>query len=211
MGDLNINSIISFYPLTNQYISDNRIIKITESLNNDGIKVPFESTSKLRKYNFSSKFDFIRSQYPSLGYYLLADSTAPKASQCGTGCLRCWNAGNNCYECAQGYLLTLQRACHLVSGYYFKTHCIDCSKEHNDVLLKIDDTSVYKEDVTNPITVTFWIKVIGFVGNDKIDIINYSDNDFLSFAVKDIKVGDEIKQKKGLSLISGNVQILEKK
>ena len=84
-------------------------------MNNDikeilGNTVPV-SALKLRKYNFSSKFDFIRARYPSMGYYLAAEATAPKAFACSTGCLRCWNSGSNCYECSQGYMITLERAC----------------------------------------------------------------------------------------------------
>ena len=196
------NSIYCFYPMTNEYIRDNFIREISQ------VDVNPESSKKLRRYNFSSKFDFIRSQYPSLGYYLLADATAPKASQCGTGCLRCWNAGKNCYECSEGYQLNLYRACEpiLQSKYYFKTPCVYCSDSDNDVELIIKN-EVYKKDettltLTNPITVTFWIKIIGFSGSSftYIDIIHYSGDDaFLRFSDEGIPSGII---KKGLSLMS---------
>ena len=198
-----VNSILSYYPLESDYIADNKIWEIKREYYTP---VKADSSGALRKINFSSKFDFIRSQYPSLGYYLLADATAPKASQCGKGCLRCWNAGSNCYECSQGYLLTLNRACIPVSKYYFKSPCVACTNDgtSNDAELKID-ISVYKDDETNPITVTFWIKVIGFdasTENNAIKIIDYSSNDHLDFAEKDIG-----NAKKGLSLMSGDILV----
>ena len=195
-----INSILGFYPMTNEYIKDNYIWEIIKD-----VKVEV-STKKLRRYNFSSKFDFIRAQYPSLGYYLLADATAPKASKCGTGCLRCWNAGKNCYECAQGYQLNLNRACEPVSKYYFKTPCVSCSdSSNNDVVLKIAD-EVYKRGDTNPITVTFWIKIFGFSASTALSvrILQYSSQDFLLFA--DNNISPEIK--KGLSLICDNNKVI---
>ena len=190
-----ITSIVGYFPLTNEYIKDNLITEI--------LGTPFEvqeGNKKLRRYNFSSKFDFIRSQYPSLGYYLLADSTAPKASQCGTGCLRCWNGGKNCYECAEGYLLNIYRACEPVSKYYFKSPSISSSTgcEFIDAELIVPN-SVWKSDIS-PITVTFWIKIIGFGGSTttSLDIVKYSDTVFLRFAENDIGTGI----KRGLSLIN---------
>jgi hypothetical protein len=195
-----VNSILSYFPLESNYIQNN---KIRENIKNYWVPVSTEgSEDKLRLINFSSKFDFIRSQYPSLGYYLLADATAPKASQCGKGCLRCWNAGSNCYECSQGYLLTLDRACIPITKYYFKSPPVVSSTPYN-AELKIEE-SVYKFGVTNPITVTFWIKVIGFKSDPNgINIIDYSDNDHLIFSEYDI----DITKRKGLSLISGSTLV----
>ena len=191
-----VESIVRFYPLTNQYISDNRVVEITDNIDETN-NVPVQG-GKARRYNFSSRFDFIRSQYPSLGYYLLADARAPKASQCGTGCLRCWNAGNNCYECAQGYLLTLERACKPVSGYYFKSPCITSGSSTQDceALLTVP-MEVYNPYLDNiAITVTFWIKAIGFSSSNEHKIIEYSVNDYLYF------VENYNSANKGLSLIN---------
>ena len=167
-----INSIVSYYPLTNNYIKDNNIFEIIYNEKNSKV-----SDLKLRKYNFSSKFDFIRSQYPSLGYYLLADATAPKASQCGTGCLRCWNAGNNCYECSEGYFLTLDRACIPVSGYYFKSPCIIDDKTDCEAILKIPDEIINSDRIT----VIFWIKTFGFSSSTPHNIVQYGEQTILVF------------------------------
>ena len=189
-----ITSIVGYYPLTNEYIKDNKIIEIL----GEEVPVP-DGDKKLRRYNFSSKFDFIRSQYPSLGYYLLADSTAPKASQCGTGCLRCWNGGKNCYECAEGYQLNLYRACEQTTKYYFKSPSISsstgCSFYDAELIVPYN---VWNPDIS-PITVTFWLKIIGFGGSiiNSLNIIYYSDDVFLRF-VEDDSSGT----KKGLSLIN---------
>ena len=172
-----INSIIRYYPLTNEYIRDN---KIKERIGENDINV-ISGTTNLRKYNFCSKFDFIRTKYPSLGYYLAADATAPKPFKCESGCLRCWNAGSNCYECSQGYLLTIERSCVKTSGYYFKSPCDSnaCKDSlYPDALLKID-SKIYNY---SPISVTFWIKPLGFTSIDStIDVIYYSADDLLKY------------------------------
>ena len=176
-----VNSLISYYPLTNEYISDNRIYEINEI--NTGVNRVTSGSKRLRRYNFSSKFDFIRSQYPSLGYYLLADATQPKASQCGTGCLRCWNAGSNCYECVKGYTLTLERACIQVSKYYFLSPCLSQSSDANKCKAKlIIPDNVYKEKETDAISVTFWIKPLGFDSSTTHKIIQFSEKDYLEFS-----------------------------
>ena len=168
-GENRIKSLKYYYPLTNEYIMNNDIKEIL------GNTVPV-SALKLRKYNFSSKFDFIRAQYPSMGYYLAAEATAPKAFACSTGCLRCWNSGSNCYECSQGYMITLERACIQVKAYYFKS---PADKGDNDAKLKIDQT-VYNSE-TSPITVTFWVKTLGFNSNNPHAFISYSANDHLVY------------------------------
>ena len=187
-NDVNrVSSILRYYPLTNQYISND---KIWEIIDVSSIEIEDVGTRRLRKYNFSSKFDFIRSQYPSLGYYLQSDASAPKASQCGTGCLRCWNAGSNCYECMQGYVLTLNRAC--VKGqYYFRSPCINKNKDC-DATLKLKQ-EIYSQ---SPITCNFWIKVIGFGAASPVPIIQYSKRDVLYFASQDSGI-----KKFGLTLV----------
>ena len=201
-----VNSIKQFYPLTNEYIANNKLSEILDDLKED---IPSADSLKARsrRYNFSSKFDFIRSQYPSLGYYLLADARAPKASQCGTGCLRCWNAGSNCYECAQGYILTLNRACRPVSGYYFRSPCIDLTStpERCEAKLTVPMDVYNREEKTISITVTFWVKPIGFSSSGEHKIIEYSANDYLYF------VEDYSSTKAGLSLMKENLIIANDK
>ena len=195
-GPNRIKSLLYYYPLTNEYIADNTIREIIGAYNpevadnlGDGVGVS-PGKFRLRKYNFSSKFDFIRSQYPSMQYYLAADATAPKAFPCSTGCLRCWNSGNSCYECVQGYMLTLQRACVKVDSYYFKSPCTKCPTNNVvDAELIIKD-EVYTEAIS-PITVTFWVKTIGFNSDSPHYFVYYSQYDFLKY--------DE---NKGLVLIS---------
>ena len=170
-----INALKYHFPLTNEYIADN---KIKDIIANREI-LPTSGDKKLRKYNFSSKFDFIRSQYPSLQYYLIADATAPKAYQCAVGCLRCWNSGSNCYQCIEGYQLTLERACIIPTHYYFKSPCVKCNPEVN-AELKIDQ-KVYETGVTSPVTVTFWVKIHGFKSNNPHNFVSYSANDHLKY------------------------------
>ena len=176
-GENRIKSLKLYYPLTNEYIANNQIKEILE-VDKDTAEVTVSSgTQKLRKYNFSSKFDFIRSQYPSMQYYLVSDSTAPKAFPCSSGCLRCWNAGSNCYECIQGYMLTPERNCIKVNSYYFKSPCKSpCSK---DAELKIDN-KIYNDEIS-PITVTFWIKTLGFSSDNPHYFIFYSEADYLVY------------------------------
>ena len=171
-GKGRIKSLRYYYPLTNEYIANNKIMEITDDTN-EGISV---STSKLRKYNFSSKFDFIRAQYPSLQYFLEDDATAPKAHHCEEGCLRCWNSGSNCYECSPGYIITLERACVRLEQYYFKSPCV--KDTCTDAVLKIDQT-VHTVDIS--ITVTFWVKTLGFNSDNPHPYVSYSDEDYLVY------------------------------
>ena len=194
-----INALKHYYPLTNEYIKDNYITDITGTNN-----VPVgQSNTKLRRYNFSSKFDFIRTQYPSLGYYLIADSTAPKVFSCAEGCLRCWSSGDNCYECRQGYILTLERACLKAEHYYFKSPCDKCKDgdSNKDAVLSIAQ-EVYSTQDTYSITVTFWVKTHGFNSNNPHTLVSYSASDKLVY--------DE-DNSLGLCLISQNNRITNDK
>ena len=173
-----INALKYYFPLTNEYIAENSITDITGKI----ISSVSQSTIKLRRYNFSSKFDFIRSQYPSLAYYLIADSTAPKVFSCAEGCLRCWSSGANCYECSQGYILTLERACLKAEQYFFKSPCDKCGDgdSNKDAVLSIAQ-EVYSKDDTYSITVTFWVKIYGFNSNNPHILVSYSSNDRLVY------------------------------
>ena len=175
-GSEMIKSLKYHIPFTNEYIADNKILDIK---GNTISTVSSSGGIKLRKYNFSSKFDFIRTRYPSLQNYLIADASAPKAFPCETGCLRCWNSGANCYECIEGYMLTLERACVIAKYFYFKSPCEKCDVGNTDALLKIDK-GVYFTDVT-PITVTFWVKTHGFDSDSPHDFIQYSQDDVLKY------------------------------
>ena len=174
-SEKSINALKYHYPLTNEYITNNIIQDIVSGNN----MYPTTSNKRLRRYNFSSKFDFIRSQYPSLQYYLIADATAPKAYQCAVGCLRCWNSGSNCYQCIEGYMLTLERACIIPTHYYFKSPCVKCDPEE-DAVLKIDQ-DVYQVSYTSPVTVTFWVKIHGFKSNNPHNFVSFSADDTLKY------------------------------
>ena len=167
-GSNTIKSLKYYIPFSNEYISNNDILDINK------IKVAGTApgAKKLRRYNFSSKFDFIRTQYPSLQYFLLEDASSPKAFPCDSGCLRCWNSGKNCYECKEGYILTLERECIIPKYFYFKSPCEKCGINDRDAVLKIDH-DIYSK---TPITVTFWVKTHGFNSGSSNDFINYGDN-----------------------------------
>ena len=110
-----ISSIIYFFPMKNEYISNNKIIDPKS-------KAQFQVKSgvyNLRKYNYSSKFDRII----SLGYFgKYIDSVTGEEKYCITGCQRCWEVGY-CFECKSGYYLQ-GRKCIKNEYYYFRSPSI---------------------------------------------------------------------------------------
>ena len=153
-----ISSIIYFFPMKNEYISNNKIIDPKS-------KKQFEIKSgiyNLRKYNYSSKFD----RTVALGYFgKYIDSVTGEEKYCITGCQRCWEVGY-CFECKSGYYLQ-GRKCIKNEYYYFRSPTIiDDSTLNAEIERVIEMESQYKS------TVTFWIKTYGFSNDKGIPIFN---------------------------------------
>ena len=150
-----ISSILYFFPLKNEYISNNKLI-------DPKTKKEFEiqrGIYNLRKYNYSSKFD----RTVALGFYgKYIDPLTGEEKYCTTGCYRCWEAGY-CFECRPGYYLQ-ERKCLKIEYYYFRSPNIVEST------LDAEISRIEEMEEQDKATCTFWIKPIGFSKDDGVTI-----------------------------------------
>ena len=180
-----ISSIIYFFPLKNQYISNNKLI-------DPKTKAEFElqkGSYNLRKYNYSSRFD----RTIALGYYgKYIDKITGEEKYCNIGCYRCWEAGY-CFECRPGYYLE-ERKCLKIEYYYFRSPNIVEST------LDAEIPRIEEMEDQDKATVTFWIKPIGFSKDDGVLIFKIGTQLEILFS------GDmsEIFYPYGLSLYDNN-------
>ena len=142
-----ISSIIYFFPLKNEYISNNKLI-------DPKTKAQFQikrGAYNLRKYNYSSRFD----RTVALGYYgKYMDPLTGEEKYCAAGCYRCWEI-TYCFECRPGYYLS-ERKCLKIEYYYFRSPNIVEST------LDAYIPRIIEMEDQDKATVTFWIKPIGF-------------------------------------------------
>ena len=162
-----ISSIIYFFPLKNEYISNNKLI-------DPKTKAQFEikiGSYNLRKYNYSSKFD----RTIALGFYgKFIDPLTGEEKYCITGCYRCWDVGY-CFECRPGYYLS-ERKCLKIEYYYFRSpNIVESTLEA--VIPRINEM----ED-QDKATVTFWIKPIGFSKDNGVTIFIIGDKLEIGFS-----------------------------
>ena len=145
-----INSILCYYPLLNQYITNNELIDLDETKDNECTVSIEKGTYNLKKYNYGTKFDIIGGN-GLLGKYSQHGSDPAFIDTCDTGCLRCWER-TFCYECDKGKKYFLSgRKCLLTTKYYFLSPKPDKS-----------DYTVNLQDVNDGVTITIWTKPIGF-------------------------------------------------
>ena len=155
-----ISSILYFFPLKNEYISNN---KLRDPMTNKEFKVN-RGAYNLRKYNYSSKID----RTISLGYYgKYIDPLTGEEKYCSAGCYRCWEV-SYCFECRPGYYLS-ERKCLKIVYYYFR------SPNNVDSPLEAVIPRITEMEDEYKSTVTFWIKPIGFSSNDGVEIFKIGD------------------------------------
>ena len=180
-----ISSILFFFPLKNEYISNNKVI-------DPKTKTEFKiqrGIYNLRKYNYSSKFD----RTVALGFYgKYIDPLTGEEKYCTTGCYRCWEAGY-CFECRPGYYLESRR-CKRIEYYYFRSPNIVEST------LDAEIPRIMEMEEKDKATCTFWIKPIGFSKDDGIGIFKIGEKLEIIFS----GVMEEIYYPYGLSLYDQN-------
>ena len=186
-----INSIINFYPLSNEYISNNIIKDISNNKNIDLGNSIYNSNFRFQKINFSSKFDYIQTAIPSLGKFLNSFSNGLNTGICNEGCKRCWEE-DFCYECYPDYFLNYHK-CLLKKNYFFYTNYE--GKDKDIKLEYIINDSDY-DNSKNGFTVTFWIKIINL--KEDGEIISYGKNNYLNYESDEREFNNK---KFGLSLI----------
>ena len=185
-------SIILFYPLTIQYLDNNKMTNIMENLE-EHIMIKCESGQKCASYNkdniiiynYSSKFDW------GLGKKLVNDPSFVKSienseikwKKCNENCLRCFEENDikECYECREGYILQYKECKNAEQFYFLKTPSGGIAAPINLVL---------DNDEGNPITnlkgftIIFWMKFFGVpysTVTEYCSILSLDSNTYLAF------------------------------
>ena len=198
-----VSAIKYYFPMTNKYMSNNKIIDPKS-------KEFFEIIAgkyKLKKYNFSSKFDLIATQklYGKC-YFMDYEQTdiigqeIIELKECVEGCERCWcvlgtdNSARfnvRCFKCKEGYFLTEEYFCHKIGGYFFKS----------PNLLNKKDATISKITLIEnqpAVTVCFWFKTFGFSGDDRMTMFTIGNDLEIVFSSSD---NDPVRPY-GLSLVN---------
>ena len=177
------------------YDSNGQVFK---DVNNDYIMVP---EFRLQLWNYSSRFDYIASKYPSLGKIVSNGETMIQVNACLTGCARCWGKnGDRCYSCFSGYYLN-ERTCKKIANYYFKAPQADATESHS-----ADDIKIVLDGFDSKVcTMTFWVKLFGFSSYPS-DLILYKDNGDLKLHYEN----DQTSPNYGLNLmfVSGTTKLI---
>ena len=179
-------SLILFYPLTIQYLDNNRMTNIMTNLE-EHISFKCESVGKcgvynkdnIIIYNYSSKFDW------GLGHekqFVLEidENNIIKEGNCSEHCLRCFieDEIKECYECEKGYVLQYKECKNAEKFYFMKT---PTTAPINFVL---------ENDQGNPITnlkgftIVFWMKFFGVpysTVTEYCSILSLDSNTYLAF------------------------------
>ena len=155
-----INSILCYYPLYNKYITNNKLLDLDEVHENQCTVEIEKGEFNLKKYNYGSKFDIIGGNKKT-NKYSQHGSDPAFIDTCDTGCVRCWER-TFCYECDedQRYFLS-GRKCLKINRYYFLSP--QKNNQNNDYVLNLLGTNDY-----NGVTITIWVKPIGFTTNNQL-------------------------------------------
>ena len=146
-----INSILYFFPLSNEYISNNKVVD--KKYSNKIFELKTGGIYFLKKYNYCWKFDIIESSGQDKKYCKHASDPA-FIDDCDIGCKRCWER-TFCYECIDGYYLSGRRCLPEKNNYFFRNP----AKAESDGSI-IDIELSYSDNYA--VTICFWTKPIGF-------------------------------------------------
>ena len=188
------------FPMTNKYISNNKII----DPKNDEYFTITAGKYKLKKYNFSSKFDIIAVQkLYGKGFLMniydiyVQGTEIREIANCQKGCERCWRTyiyNDRCYKCSVGYFLSQNYKCLPIGYYYFKSPNL-LNKNLDATISKI--TLIENKEA---VTVTFWFKTFGFAGDDHIKMFTIGEHLEVVFSSSD---NDPVRPY-GLSIVNDN-------
>ena len=154
-----ISSILCYFPLKNQYISNNKILDLDSSKTFCSVLIE-PGDYHLQKYNYGTKFDIIYGNGLE-GKYCQHKSDPAFIDTCDTGCKRCWER-TFCYECSNDYFLS-GRKCIAKNMEFFRSP----SRSGGNVVLSYTGDS---GNIDDGITLSFWTKPIGFL-DSKIQLI----------------------------------------
>ena len=183
-------SIILYYPLTIQYLDNNKMTNIMGNLE-EHIEVKCESGAKCASYNkdniiiynYSSKFDWAL-KHPRKFVQLMNGDNNQNINEgnCNEHCLRCYESDliSKCYECEKGYVL-LYKECKPATKYFLKTPSGGTSAPYNLVL-----ENDQGQPITNlkGFTIIFWIKFFGVPYStitEYCSILSFDSNTYLAF------------------------------
>ena len=157
-----IYGILYYFPFSNQYIANNKIVDPDVSKEQYIYFNITRGSYFLKKYNYGTNFDIIAGSGNSKKYSQHA-SDPPFIDDCDIGCNRCWER-TLCYECIGGYFLS-GRKCLQITNYYYRNP----NKQNDDIILH------YNDDLDG-MTISFWTKPIGFKDQNQIMITLATSN-----------------------------------
>ena len=157
-----ISGMIAYYPLYGKYIAGNYL---SQGLTDEAGINTQESNNiwGFPQYNLGINFDFINVK-EKYGYFL-NENKDEKECQIDN-CKRCFK-GSACYECESGNFLLADGNCEQNKNYVLKLPST------------LNSIPITKNEIgnSNSFTVTFWIKLYGFLSSTSVnDIIKYSNN-----------------------------------
>ena len=184
-------SLILFYPLTIEYLDNNRMTNIMSNLE-EHIMFKCESVAKcgvynkdnIIIYNYSSKFDWglKHKEYfvDSMGG---TDKNEIIKGQCAEHCLRCFESNDitECYECEEGYVLQFKECKNAKNFYFLKTPSGGIASPINFVLQNDDGSSI---TILKGFTLTFWMKFYGVPYStitEYCTILSLDSNTYMAF------------------------------
>ena len=182
-------SIILYYPLTIQYLDNNRMTNIMGNLEehitikcDNGAKCALYNKDNIIIYNYSSKFDWGLGHNGSFVESIDGDNNII-GKTCDPNCLRCFEENNieNCYECKPGYVLQY-KVCKKAEEYYFmKTPSGGIAAPINFVLDNEQGNSITS---LKGFTIVFWMKFFGVpyaTITEYCSILSLDSNTYLAF------------------------------
>ena len=182
-------SIILFYPLTIQYLDNNRMTNIMPNLEEhisimceNGQKCASYNKDNIIIYNYSSKFDWGLGQ-TSRFIESIDSNNKITGKVCDETCLRCFKESDNedCYECKEGYVLQYKKCVDATQYYFMKTPSLGTAAPINFVLDNDQGNSITN---LKGFTIIFWMKFFGVpysTVTEYCSILSLDSNTYLAF------------------------------
>ena len=187
-------SIILFYPLTIQYLDNNRMTNIMTNLEEhisfkceSGAKCVLYNKDNIIIYNYSSKFDWGLGHPKQFVLSMEEDenniNNVIQEGNCNEHCLRCFKENDitECYECEEGYILQYKECKEAKNYYFLKTPSGGIAAPINFVLENDEDNPI---TYLKGFTIVFWMKFFGVpysTVTEYCSILSIDSNTYLAF------------------------------
>ncbi|MGL4947853.1 MAG: hypothetical protein ACRC42_00495, partial [Mycoplasma sp.] len=122
-------SLVWYYPLTIQYLDNNRMTNILPGWSDDIVlEIPpthkMYNDDNILQYNYSSKFDWGLNNPDQFVIQINRDTKIVTSGNCEPSCKRCYESNDDtkCYECNKNFVLIYQKCSRLAeSSFFLKT------------------------------------------------------------------------------------------